>query len=326
MKRREFIILLVGTAVACPFVTRAQQVKKVYRLGILENVGAAKNAANFDALRKGLRDLGYIEGQNLVIEYRSADGRAERFPSLASELAQLKVDLIVTRGTPAVQAAKKIGSGRIPVVMAAMGAPFLVVDSLSHPGGNVTGMTNFTEELIGKRIEQLKRLVPSLSRLAALHNIGNPMGSPEWEVVKKAARSVDLKVELFDVRNEQDPSRAFEVAAHHHVDAVLIGADGLIQQYRQTIVDLAAQNRLPASYPSRDFVEIGGLMAYAVNYPDLYLRAASFVDKIFRGTKPAELPIEQPTKFEFAINLKTAKTLGLTVPSTLIALADEVIE
>ena len=212
------------------------------------------------------------------------------------------------------------------MVMAAMGAPFLVVASLSHPGGNVTGMTTFSAELIGKRIELLKELVPSLSRLALLHNIGNPMGSPEWEETKTAAGSLALQAELLDVRNEEDLRRSFEVAVEHHVDALLIGADGLTQAYQQTILDLAARYRLPASYPSRDFVENGGLMAYAVNYPDLYFRAASFVDKILKGVRPAELPVEQPTKFELTINLKTAKALGLTVPPALLALADEVIE
>jgi putative ABC transport system substrate-binding protein len=191
MKRREFITLLGGAAAVWPLTGRAQQVRKVYRIGVLETIAAAQNTANLDALRKGLRDLGYIEGQNLVIEYRSAEGRAEQFPNLASELAHLKVDLIVTRGTPAVEAAKS-AAGTIPVVMAAMGAPFLVVASLSHPGGNVTGMTTFSEELIGKRIELLKELVPSISRLALLHNIGNPMGSPEWEETKKAARFLSL--------------------------------------------------------------------------------------------------------------------------------------
>jgi len=325
VKRREFFTLIGGAAVAWPLTALAQQVGKVYRIGILETIAAAQNATNLDALRKGLRNLGYVEGQNLVIEYRSAEGRAEQFPKLASELVHLNVDLIVTRGTPAVQAAKS-ASGTIPVVMAAMGAPFLVVASLSHPGGKVTGMTTFSEELIGKRIELLKELVPSLSRLALLHNISNPMGSPEWEETKKAARSLALQAELLDVQNEEDLHRAFQVAVQHHVDALLIGADGLTQQYQQTIVDLAARNRLPASHPSRDFVEIGGLMAYAVNYPDLYFRAASFVDKIFKGARPAELPVEQPTKFELAINLKTAKALGLTVPPTLITFADEVIE
>jgi putative ABC transport system substrate-binding protein len=324
MKRREFIMLLGGAA-AWPLVSNAQQVGKVYRIGILETISAAQNAANLDALRKGLRKLGYIEGKNLVIEYRSAEGHAERFPDMASELTRLKVDLIVTRGTPAVQAAKNV-AGAIPVVMAAMGAPFLVVDNLSHPGGNVTGMTTFSAELIGKRIELLKELIPSFSRLALLHNIGNPMGAPEWEETKNAAGPLSLQTELLDVRNEEDLRSAFEIAVQHHADALLIGADGLTQAYQQTIIDLAARNRLPASYPSRDFVENGGLMAYAVNYPDLYFRAASFIDKILKGARPAELPVEQPTKFELTINLKTAKALGLTVLPTLLARADEVIE
>jgi len=324
MKRREFITLL-GGATAWPLVSHAQQVGKVYRIGVLETISAAQNAANLDALRNGLRKLGYVEGQNLVIEYRSAEGHAERFPEMAAELTRLRVDLIVTRGTPAVQAAKN-ATGATPVVMAAMGAPFLVVDSLSHPGGNVTGMTTFSAELIGKRIELLKELVPNLSRLALLHNIGNPMGSPEWEEMKTAAGSLALQTELLDVRSEEDLRSSFEAAVQHHIDALLIGADGLTQAYQQTIIDLAARNRLPASYPSRDFVENGGLMAYAVNYPDLYFRAASFVDKILRGARPAELPVEQPTKFELAINLKTARALGLEVSPTLLARADEVIE
>lgn len=308
-----------------PLVSRAQQAGKVYRIGILETIPAAQNAANLDGLRKGLRKLGYVEGQNLVIEYRSAEGHAERFPDMASELLRLKVDVIVTRGTPAVQAAKK-AAGAIPVVMAAMGAPFLVVASLAHPGGNVTGMTTFSEELIGKRIELLKELVPGLSRLGLLHNIGNPMGPPEWEETKTAAGSLALQTVLLDVRNEKDLRSSFEAVAQHHIDALLIGADAMTQAYQQTIIDFAARNRLPASYPSRDFVENGGLMAYAVNYPDLYFRAASFVDKILRGVRPADLPVEQPTKFEFTINLKTAKALGLTVSPTLIARADEVFE
>jgi putative tryptophan/tyrosine transport system substrate-binding protein len=324
MKRRDFMVLL-GGATSWPLVARAQHVGKVYRIGILETIPAAQNAANLDALRKGLRDLGYIEGQNLVIEYRSAEDHAEQFPGLASELVRLKVDLIVTRGTPAAQAAKNV-NGTIPVVMAAMGAPLVVVASLAHPGGNVTGMTTFSAELIGKRIELLKELVPGLSRLALLHNIGNPMSPPEWEEAKVAARSLGLQAELLDVRNEEDLRGAFQVAVQHHVDALLIGADGLTQAHQRMIIDLAARNRLPASHPSRDFVEIGGLMAYAVNYPDLYFRAASFIDKIFKGVRPAELPVEQPTKFELVINLKTAKALGIDIPPSFLVRASEVIE
>jgi len=323
MRRREFISLITS-AMAWPFAARGQA-GKVYRIGVLEPTPAVQNATNFNALRDGLRKLGYVEGQNLVIEYRSADGRAERFPDLASELVRLKVDVVVTRGTPAVQAAQQ-ASGTIPIVMAAMGAPFLVAASLPRPGGNVTGLTTFSQELIGKRIELLKELVPNLSRLALMHNIGNPMGPPEWEEAKSAARSTALEVLLLDVRHKDDLHHAFERAVQERVDALIVGADGLTQVEQRTIVDLAARNRLPAIHPSRDFVEIGGLLAYAVSYPALYLRAASLVDKILKGVKPADIPLEQPTRFELVINLKTAKTLGLTVPSPLLARADEVIE
>ena len=325
MRRREFLVSAIGLAAALPVIARAQQVGKVYRIGILEPIDTAQNAANLDALRGGLRNLGYVEGQNLIIEYRSADGHAERFSDLASELVHLKVDLIVTRGTPAVQAAQK-ATGTIPVVMAAMGAPLLVVNSLARPGGNVTGMTTFSAELIGKRVELLKELVPNLSRLALLHNMGNPMSPPEWEDAQAAARALAIQAELLDVRNEEELRRAFQVAVQHHVDALLIGADGLTQALQRTIVDSAARNRLPAIHPSRDFVEIGGLIAYAVNYPDLYFRAASLASKILRGAKPADLPIEQPTKFELVVNLKTAKALGLTIPQSILLRADEVIE
>ena len=325
MDRRTFIGRIAGGFLAAPLAARAQQVGKVYRIGILEAIPAAQNAANLDALRKGLRDLGYVEGRNLIIEYRSADGRAERFPDLASELVRLKVDLIVTRGTPAARAAKN-ATGTIPMVMATMGDPRSIVASFAHPGGNITGVTTFSTELTAKRIELLKELVPNLSRVALLHNMGNPAVPPEWEETRTAARSLGLQAELLDVRSQGDLGRAFELAVRQHVDALLIGADGLTQMHQQTIVDLVARNRLPAAYPAREFVEAGGLIAYAVNYPDLYFRFASFVDKIFKGAKPGDLPVEQPTKFELVINLKTAKALGLTIPQSLLLRADEVIQ
>jgi putative ABC transport system substrate-binding protein len=305
----------------------AQEYKagKAYRIGILEAIPATQNAANLDALRKGLRDLGYVEGRNLLIEYRSADGRAERFPALASELVRLKVDLIVTRGTPAARAAKD-ATGTIPVVMATMGDPRAIVASFARPGGNITGVTTFSTELTAKRIELLKELIPHLARVALLHNMSNPAVPPEWQETKTAARSLGLQAELLDVRSQGDLGRAFELAVRQHVDALVIGADGLTQLHQQTIVDLVARNRLPAAYPAREFVEAGGLIAYAVNYPDLYFRVASFVDKIFKGAKPGELPVEQPTKFELIINLKTAKALGLTIPPSLLQRADQVIE
>ena len=325
MRRREFVIGLGCAAAAWPLAARAQQAEKIYRIGILEPIPAAQNATNLDALRKGLRDLGYVEGRNLIIEYRSADGRAERFSELASELIRLGVDLMVTRGTPAARAAKN-ATGTIPVIIATMGDPTALVASFAHPGGNITGVVTYTTELTAKRIELLNELVPSLSRVALLHNMGNPAVPPEWEETKRAARSLDLQAELLDVRSHGDLGRAFELAVRQRVDAVVIGADGLTQLHQQTIVDLATRKRLPAIYAARDFVEAGGLIAYGVNYPDLYLRLASFVDKIFKGAKPGELPVEQPAKFEMVINLKTAKTLGLTIPLTLLVQADEVIE
>jgi putative ABC transport system substrate-binding protein len=325
MDRRTFIGGVAGAVLAAPLAARAQQAGKVYRIGILEPVPASRNVANLDALRKGLRDLGYVEGRNLIIEYRSADGRAERFPDLASELVRLKVDLIVTRGTPAARAAKN-ATGTIPVIMATMGDPRAIVASFARPGGNITGVTTFSTELTAKRIELLKELVPNLSRVALLHNMGNPAAPPEWEETKTAARSLALQAELLDVRSQGDLGRAFELAVRQHVDALVIGADGLTQMHQHTIVDWVARNRLPATYPAREFVEAGGLIAYAVNYPDLYFRFASLVDKILKGAKPGELPVEQPTKFELVINLKTAKALGLTIPQSLLLRADEVIQ
>jgi len=316
------LAFIIGTA---PCAVAAQPTGKVYRIGILEALPETRNAANLDALRQGLRELGYVEGRNLIIEYRSADGRAERFPDLAAELVRLKVDLIVARGTPATRAAQN-ATGTIPVVMATMGDPHPIVASFAHPGGNITGVTTFSTELTGKRIELLKELVPSLSRVALLHNMANPAVPPEWEETKRAARSLGLQAELLDVRSQDDLGRAFELAVRQHVDALLIGADGLTQLYQQTIVDLVARKRLPAAYPAREFVEAGGLMAYAVSYPDLYFRFASFIDKIFRGTRAGDLPIEQPARFELAINLKTAKTLRLTIPQSVLLRADEVIQ
>jgi len=325
MDRRTFIGRIACGLLAVPFVTHAQQTGKTYRIGILEPIPAAQNVANLDALRKGLRELGYVEGRNLIIEYRSADGRADRFPDLAAELVRLNVDLIVTRGTPAAKAAKN-ATEAIPVIMATMGDPRVIVASFARPGRNITGVTTFSTELTAKRIELLKELVPILSRVALLHNMGNPAVPPEWEETKTAARALGLQAELLDVHNEEELRRAFDLAVRHRVDALVIGADGLTQAHQQTIVDLMARIGLPAVYPAREFVEAGGLIAYAVNYPDLYFRFARFVDKIFKGAKPGELPVEQPTKFELVINLRTAKALGITVPQSLLLRADEVIQ
>jgi ABC-type uncharacterized transport system substrate-binding protein len=326
MKRREFIAF-VGGAVIASASARAQQTAKTRRIGILETVSPTLNIANLDALRRGLRDLGYIESQNCFLEYRSADGDAARFPALAEELVQLGVDLIVTRGTPSARAAKE-ATETIPIVMAAIGEPLGmgVVASLARPGGNVTGLSSFVTELAGKRVELLKELRPGNSVTAFLSNMGNPVVPQQWEETKRAAQTLGIEVTLLDVRNKDDIARAFETASGDRVETILVGIDALIQEYRPLITELAAKHRLAAIYPSREFVDVGGLMAYGVSYPDLYLRSASLIDKIFRGAKAGDLPVEQPTKLELVINLKAAKALGLNVPSTLLARADEVIE
>ena len=327
MRRREFITLLGGAAVAWPLAARAQQPGKVYRIGLLDMTPAASNAANFDALRKGLRELGYVEGQNLVLDYRSVDGRPERFPQLAAELVRLNVDLIVTRSTQAVMAAKN-ATGTIPVVMAASGEPVgtRVVAGLARPGGNITGLSAFTSGLITKRLELLLETVAGIRRIAFLHNIENPAVPPQWEELKTVTPSLGLEAQLLDVRKPEDIVRAFNTAVAQRADAILVGNDTVTLANRRQVVELAAKHRLLTMYNSREFIDAGGLMSYGVNYADLYRRAAIFVDKIFKGSKPADLPVEQPTKFELLINLKAAVALGIEVPPTLLARADEVIE
>jgi putative tryptophan/tyrosine transport system substrate-binding protein len=327
MKRREFITLFGGAVVAATSSAHAQQPAKSRRIGILETVSPPLNIRNLDALRRGLRELGYIENQNYVLEYRSADGDAERFPALADDLVRLGVDLIVTRGTPAARAAKK-ATETIPIVMAAVGEPLGVgiVESLARPGGNLTGLSALVTELAGKRVELVKELRPGASTAALFHNMGNPIVPQQWEETKKAAQALGIEAVLLDVRTRDDILSAFEKASAGRVDTLLVGIDGLIQVNRQLIVDLAAKQHIAAIYPSKEFVDIGGLMAYGVSYPDLYFRSAAFIDRIFRGAKAGDLPVEQPTKFELTVNLKAAKALGLNIPPTLLATADEVIE
>jgi len=327
VRRREFIALIGGAAVAASSPSHAQQPAKIRWIGILETVSPALNARNLDALQRGLRELGYVEGRNYVLEYRSADGDAQRYPVLAEELVRLGVDLIVTRGTPAARAAKN-ATEKIPIVMAAIGEPLGVgvVESLARPGGNLTGLSAFVTELAGKRVELVKELRPGGSTAALFHNMGNPVVPPQWEETKKAAQALGLEAILLDVRSKDDIHTAFDQAAARRVDTLLVGIDGLLQVNRQLIVDLATKQRLAAIYPSKEFTDVGGLMAYGVSYPDLYFRSATFIDKIFRGAKAGDLPVEQPTKLELIINLAAAKALGLTVPPSLITRADEIIE
>jgi len=325
-KRREFITLLGGTA-AWPLAARAQQAGKVHRIGVLETISTTLNVANFYALREGLRQLGYAEGQNLVIEYRSADGRDDRFPGLARELLALKVDVIVTRGTPAAKAVKNATS-TVPVVMMASGDPVGVglVTSLARPGGNITGLSAIVGELSPKRLELIREIVPGLARIAVLANTSNDAVRRDWARIETAARSLGVQSQLLDLRESDALGPTFDDASARRADALVVVIDAITQANQQRIVDLAMKHRLPAIYSSREFVDAGGLISYGVSYPDLYRRAATYVDKILKGTKPADLPVVQPTKFELVINLKTAKALGIGVPPTLSARADEVIE
>jgi putative ABC transport system substrate-binding protein len=318
---------LASGVLGAPLAAEAQQAKKVYRIGVLEPTPRTRNVANLDAFRQGLRELGYVEGQDVVIDYRSVDGGTERLSHFAQELVRLKVDIIVTRGTPAVIAAKN-ATRTIPIVMAAGGDPVAtgVVASLARPGGNVTGLSAFTSELSSKRLQLLKEAVPGAGRIAALLNSGNPAGEAEWRAIELAARRVGLQAQLLDVRKAEDLERAFDAAIEHRADALIVGLDTVMQNAIGLIVSLSAKHRLPSMYLSREFVDAGGLMAYGVSYPDLYRRAATYVDKILRGAKPRDLPIEQPTKFELVINLKTAKVLRLTIPPSLLLRADQVVE
>ena len=323
MNRRKFITLLSG-ACTWPLGAWAQQVTKIYRVGVLETRSRAQNP-NFIALVDELRNLGYVEGRNLLIEYRSAEGQASPFPELAAELIRLKVDVIVTRGTPAALAAKKATTS-IPIVMSAIGDAADAVNSLARPGGNVTGVSVLTPELHAKRIEALKELLPYLKRVALLSNLGNPASQSTSRGVQSATQILGIELRVLDVRNAAGIAPAFDTAQAEQVDGLLVGIDGLFLKNVEQIVALAAMHRLPAIYASKEFVEAGGLIAYGPSYPDLYRRAAAYVDKVLKGEKPANLPVEQPIKFELTINLRAAKALGLTIPVSLLGRADDLID
>jgi putative ABC transport system substrate-binding protein len=325
LKRRDSIALLGGAPIAWPLAARGQQSVKVWRIGMLEMIQPTANSTNLDSFRNGLRDLGYIEGRNLAIDYRSADGHSERFPSLATELIQLKIDLFVTRGTPAALAAKN-ASETIPIVMTAIAEPSVLVTSIAHPSGNLTGLSSLYADLAAKRFELLKEMLPGLAVVGDLNDMGNPAAAPTRREIETAARSLGIQSPLLDVRKPEDIGLAFDAASSQRMDALNVQLNTVTQTNRQYIALLAAGHRLPAIYASREFVEAGGLIAYGVSYPDLYRRAATFVDKIFKGAKPADLPIEQPTKFELVINLRAAKAIGLTIPEAFLLRADEVIE
>jgi putative ABC transport system substrate-binding protein len=327
MQRRAFIGLVAGAA-AWPHGADAQQAGKIARIGYL-----ASNLANqgpVEAFRQGLRDLGYVEGRNVVIEYRDAQGKLEPLPTLAAELVALKVDVIVASSTAAALAAKQATSV-VPIVFGTVPDPVAagLVISLARPGGNVTGLSNLNADLVGKCLEYLTQAVPGVSRVAVLWQPGAFGERTEKEMLKAAegaARALGIQLQFVEARGPADIDRAFLDMTGARADAVTVLVSGMLLGERSRLVDLAAKSRLPVVYTFRELVDAGGLMSYGPSLADLFRRAASYVDKILKGTKPADLPVEQPIKLELVINLKTAQVLGLTVPPTLLARADEVIE
>ena len=331
MRRRAFITLLGGAAtaplLAWPLAARAQQPGKISRIGFLGLVSASSHAPRIAAFRAGLRDLGYVEGTNIVIEFRWAEGNYDRLPALAAELVRRNVDVIVTHAAPGALAAKQ-ATTTIPIVITAIADMFAfgLIDSLSRPGGNVTGLSFFNAELGAKRIELLKEAVPLLTKAAVLLNPTNPAGSRLiLQEVEKTARALQVELQPLEVRAPGDFERAFAAMADQQIGAAVIHEDPMLNANSKAIADLAARHRLPAcGFP--EFVMAGGLMAYGINLPDMDRRAATFVDKILKGAKPGDLPVERATKFMTIVSLKTAKAIGIDLPTSLLLRADEVIE
>jgi putative ABC transport system substrate-binding protein len=326
MRRREFITLLGGTAAAWPLAARAQQPGRLPTIGYLGPSTPGSDRQYTAAFLQRLRELGWIEGRTVAIEYRWAEERRERVAEIASELVRLKVDVIVTHGNATVIAAKQATS--IPIVFATAGDPVGtgLVASLARPGGNVSGLSLQQTDLSGKRVELLREVVPGLRRLAIMANVGNPAAALELGEVQAAARAFHLDVAAAEIRRTGEIAPAVEGLKGRAEALYVVGDAELVAANRVQINILAAGARLPTIFTNRENVELGGLMSYAPSFPDLYRRAADYVDKILRGAKPADLPVEQPTRFELVVNLNTAKALGLAIPPTLLARADEVIE
>jgi putative ABC transport system substrate-binding protein len=325
MRRREFLCILGGAAAAWPLAARAQP--RIPRIGFMGNSTAALETNLVNSFRDGLRELAYEEGRNIVIDYRWADGRYERFPALIAELLAAKVDVIVTAGTPAALAVKK-ATTTVPVVMVAVGDPVGtgLVSSLARPGGNLTGLSSVAPDLEGKRLELLRQVVPTLSHVAMFINSLNPFHVVSVRQAHAAAQALGIRLEPLDVLKSEDLDRAFAAIRKDRPDALLILADRVFLHNRQRMMDFTEELHLPNVNAYKELVEAGGLMSYGPSYENMHKRAAIYVDKILKGAKPAELPIEQPTSFTFVINLKAAKALGVTVPPVLLSLADRVIE
>jgi len=329
--RREFIGTLAGGLLAAPFAAEAQQAAKVARIGYLATNRAASPHQLNEAFRQGLRDLGYVEGRNVVIEYRDAEGKSERLPALAAELGALKVDVIVTAAGTLPALAAKRATRTIPIVSIGVGDAVTsgLVTSLARPGGNVTGSSLLFPELVGKCLEQLKQAVPGVSRVAVLWQPGAVPERTEKNILKEAevaARALGMRPQFVEARGPADIDRAFSDMTRARAGALTVLSTPMFASERSRLVDLAAKNRLPAVYSFRLYVDSGGLMSYGSDLADLFRRTATYVDKILKGAKPADLPVEQPTKFELVINLKTAKALGLTIPQSVLGRADEVIQ
>jgi putative ABC transport system substrate-binding protein len=328
MKRRTFLGTLAGSLLAAPLAAEGQQAAKVPRIGYLA-LNPTANPHLHEAFRQGMRDLGYVEGRNVVIEYRDAEGKPERLPALAAELIALKVDVLVAQPTVAALAAKQ-ATGTIPIVFpVAEPVTSGLVTSLARPGGNITGLSVLAPEMAGKALELLKQAVPGVSRVAVLWD---PGAFPERTTkdmrkqVEGVARALGVRLQFIEARGPDDFDRAFSEMTRARAGALTVLGGSMFVSQRRRLVDLAATNRLPVVYTARESVEAGGLMAYGPSVPDLFRRAATYVDKILKGAKPGDLPVEQPTKFELVINLKTAKALGLTIPPSLLQRADQVIE
>jgi len=325
-KRRKLIIALGASALAAPLSSFAQQPVKIPRIGFLGAASASGYAKQLDGFRLGLRDFGYMEGKNTVIEYRWAEGDYARLPELAAQLVRSKLDVIVTHGTPGTRAAKG-ATTTIPIVMAVSGdavATGLVV-SLPRPGGNITGSTFFSPELSAKQIELLKKALPRITRVAVLVNPDNPVIGPVFKAMEITAKSLELGLQQFAVRGPNEFENAFSAMIKKRVEAVAIQEDGMLNANVRTAGDLTIKERLP-SIGNVEVPQAGGLLGYGVNFPEIFRRAAHFVDKILKGAKPADLPVEQPTVFELVINMKTAKALGIQIPQSVLLRANRVIE
>ena len=331
MNRRAFLSILSGGLLAAPLAAEAQQPSKIARIGYLSpNLATSPHLR--EAFRQGLRDLGYVEGRNLVIEYRDAEGKFERIPALAAELVALKVDVIVTEGgNTAVPVAAKQATRTLPIVFASASDPVAsgLVTSLARPGDNVTGLSSFTTELVGKRLELLTQTVPGVGQIAVLWLPGALGERTDKEMLtgaEVAARGLGVRLQFVEARAPADFDRAFSDMTRARAGALTLLPSNLFRREHRRLLDLAARHRLPAVYPWRDFVDAGGLMSYGASLTDSSRRAATYVDKILKGAKPGDLPVEQPTKFELVINLKTARTLALTIPPSVLSRADQVIE